>query len=462
MEWHPSLWARLFRKTGPWQLQIVKDQLVVSSADQAYTIPPQAFSTLKFHRGLLWTNVTLWVGQELRLVGLSHSARKGLGQQLRVASSRHQFRESYAKIFNWLKEVERVGAAADAEHRWFTHDMQHELLTKKAALGIKPAELKALFDSPVIQTAMGDNKPRVLARLHQWSQNWTEHWKARNEAHLTRELKACEDLLNKVETRALNNEQAQAAVCFDNRVQLIASAGSGKTSTMVAKAIYAVHRGLVAPSEIIMLAFNKNAAEELQVRAAQSLQRLEMKGITIKAATFHSLGLDIIGGATGKKPSVPKWATKTDLGLEKLGEIVDGLKDQSAEFRTKWDMFRLVFGRDHSGAVLRDIADAFDQEGEAKLITLNGEHVASQQERLIANWLFYNGVEYVYEKPYEHDTATSQRRQYAPDFYYPKINLYHEHFAFDADGRAPEHFKGYAEGADWKRKNACNLWNRTH
>lgn len=452
IEWKPSLWARLFRKAGNWRLKMENDQLVVALDDQAYKIPPEAFSTVKFHRALLWTNVNLWVSYELRLVGLSHSARTVLEHQLHAASSRHQFRSNFAKIFSWLKEVEQVGAAADAEHRWFTHDMQQDLLVKKDALRINDSELKALFDLPVIQAAMGDNKSRILARLRQWSQNWSEHWKARNEAHMTRELETCKDLLNKVETRPLNDEQAKAVVCFDNRVQLIASAGSGKTSTMVAKAIYAIHRGLAAPSEIIMLAFNTDAAEELQVRGTQSLQRLGMTGITINAMTFHSLGLDIIGGATGKKPSVPKWATKTDLGLEKLGEIVDGLKDRSDEYRTKWDMFRLVFGRDHSASVLRDVAEAFDREGEARLITLNGEHVASQQERLIANWLFYNGVEYIYERPYEHDTATPKRRQYHPDFYYPQINVYHEHFAFDADGQAPEHFEGYTEEAAWKRK----------
>ena len=45
-----------------------------------------------------------------------------------------------------------------------------------------------------------------------------------------------------------DREQARAVVCFDNRVQVVASAGSGKTSTMVAKAAYALHRGLVAVS----------------------------------------------------------------------------------------------------------------------------------------------------------------------------------------------------------------------
>lgn len=452
MEWRPSFLSRLFRRAASWRLTIENDELSLTLDDQKYSIPLEAFSSLRFDHRLLWTNVTVWIGHEVQLVGLAHAARSTLDHQLRAVMSKQHFRAYYAKIMAWLKEVDRVTVTADTEHRWLTHDMQRELLSQKDALGIDAAKLKALFDSPVIQTAMGDNKSRVQGRLRLWSQDWTEQWKTRNQVHMIRELDACSDLLDNVESRELNGEQAKAVVCFDNRVQLIASAGSGKTSTMVAKAIYAIHRGLVAPSEIIMLAFNKDAAQELQERGAQSLARLGMAGVTINALTFHSLGLKIIGGATGKKPSIPKWATKTELGLEKLGVIVDTLKDKSDEYRTKWDLFRLVFGRDHSTAPLRDVAEAFDREGEARLITLNGEHVASQEERLIANWLFYNGVDYAYERPYEHDTATADHRQYVPDFYYPKLNLYHEHFAFDAEGNAPAHFVDYAEGAVWKRK----------
>ncbi|MCP8633419.1 hypothetical protein PUR31_02300 [Pseudomonas mosselii] len=50
---------------------------------------------------------------------------------------------------------------------------------------------------------------------------------------MIRELDVCSDLLDNVESRELNDEQAKAVVCFDNLVQLIASAGSGNTSTMV-------------------------------------------------------------------------------------------------------------------------------------------------------------------------------------------------------------------------------------
>jgi DNA helicase-4 len=77
--------------------------------------------------------------------------------------------------------------------------------------------------------------------------------------------------------------------------------------------------------------------------------------------------------------------------------------------------------------------------------------VKSQGERTIADWLFYNGVRYVYEARYEHDTANATHRQYSPDFYYPDINAYHEHLALDKDGLPPSTFEGYLDGVRWKR-----------
>jgi DNA helicase-4 len=71
---------------------------------------------------------------------------------------------------------------------------------------------------------------------------------------------------------------------------------------------------------------------------------------------------------------------------------------------------------------------------------------------MIADWLFYNGVQYRYEARYEHDTTDAEHRQYCPDFYYPDIDAYHEHFALDAHGRPPRTgFEGYLDGVKWKR-----------
>ncbi len=71
---------------------------------------------------------------------------------------------------------------------------------------------------------------------------------------------------------------------------------------------------------------------------------------------------------------------------------------------------------------------------------------------MIANWLFLNGVDYAYERRYQFKTADEDHRQYRPDFYYPGIELYHEHFALNANGEAPSDFTDYLDGVEWKRQ----------
>ena len=60
-------------------------------------------------------------------------------------------------------------------------------------------------------------------------------------------------------------------------------------------------------------------------------------------------------------------------------------------------------------------------------------------------------VEYRYEQPYSHDVADAGHAQYRPDFYYPQLDVWHEHWALRADGTPPESFVGYADAMAWKR-----------
>ena len=83
--------------------------------------------------------------------------------------------------------------------------------------------------------------------------------------------------------------------------------------------------------------------------------------------------------------------------------------------------------------------------------TLDAKVVKSFSEKMIADWLFLNGVKYSYEEPYAYPTATATRPQYHPDFYYPDIDVWHEHWALDKDGIPPPDFTGYASGMRWKR-----------
>lgn len=70
---------------------------------------------------------------------------------------------------------------------------------------------------------------------------------------------------------------------------------------------------------------------------------------------------------------------------------------------------------------------------------------------MVADFLFLNGVRYEYETPYQHDVADAQHSQYRPDFFYPDVDVYHEHWALDRDGNPPAEFAGYAAGIEWKK-----------
>jgi DNA helicase-4 len=276
-----------------------------------------------------------------------------------------------------------------------------------------------------------------------------------NEGHVEKQRERLKAFFDTVEKNPLTDEQALACICMDHNVQIIASAGSGKTSTMVAKTGYVLHEGLAKPDQVLLLAFNSDAANELRIRVGERLAGFEaVEKITAK--TFHSFGIEVIAAATGKKPSLAPWVEQGNDGREIIS-IVKSLRNRDQAFGRNWDLFRTVFGRDVGRWDDRAEPEAFGN-GRVGFRTANGEIVKSKQERQIANWLFYHSVAYEYENSYEHDTADQKFRQYRPDFYYPEIELYHEHFALDREGRPPRHLGSrYLEGVKWKREKHAQM-----
>lgn len=269
-----------------------------------------------------------------------------------------------------------------------------------------------------------------------------------NAAYLQRQKMALKVFFDNVEKNPLTEEQIHACVCMDDNVLIVAAAGSGKTSTMVAKTGYVLRTGLAQPEQILLLAFNRDAANELGNRVAEQLKTFPDIG-KVRSQTFHGFGLEVIGAATGKKPTLAPWV-ESGGDLKEMADIIGTLCLNDPTFHRQWDLFRTVYGRD-IGVQGQESEPSDFRNGARGYRTAGDVLVKSQEERLLADWLFYNGVKFQYERPYEHDVATDKHRQYHPDFYYPDIRLYHEHFALDAEGRAPKHFKNYLEGVAWKR-----------
>lgn len=462
MEWRPSGWGLRVTRSPDWQLRLDGEHVELLIEGRQYRQHVADDERVQVIPGLFWAKVALQTQDDgvLTMDGLPNGQASRLAaalQHVRFASTtrgrRALFNTILEQIQSWLAEADALTDRGSTARRWITHEQQQALLAGRPALPLQPDELERLFlDENVHEDLHSPVHRAALDALHDWQLDWPAVWADANAAMATRELELARDFLDRVESKPLTEEQARAVICFDNRVQVVASAGSGKTSTMVAKAAYAIDRGFVEPERIVMLAFNKDAAKELEERAQRCFDRLGMGNTVVEARTFHALGLAIIAKATGRKPDIPDWTIDATLGFNKLAELVDDLKDRSTHFRTQWDMFRLVFGRDLPPFGEQMEADGYDRDGSPYIRTLQGERVKSLEECVIADWLFYNGVTYDYERRYEFDTATDTHRQYRPDFYYPDAGLYHEHFALDADGQPPKHFANYSEGMHWKRQ----------
>ncbi|MDP9617384.1 UNVERIFIED_ORG: DNA helicase-4 [Stenotrophomonas maltophilia] len=445
-----------------WSLRLDGEYVEINVSGQQFRLRVDDDQQVQIHPGVFWSRVELQTGDAAALCvdGLPNGQACRLAaavQHMLFARTTHGrkalFDSVLQQIQSWLNDADALIDRGNAGRRWITHEQQQALLAKRSALPLQPPELEQLFrDEDVHGDLHADSHRAALDVLRDWNLDWPAAWAEANEAMTRRELVLAKDFLDRVESRPLTEEQARAVICFDNRVQVVAAAGSGKTSTMVAKAAYAIDRGFVESERIVMLAFNKDAAQELEERAQRCFDRLGMGDTVVESRTFHALGLAIIAKATGRKPDIPEWAIDATLGFNKLAELVDDLKDRSTHFCTQWDMFRLVFGRDLPPFGAEMEADGYDRDGMPYIRTLQGERVKSLEECVIADWLFYNGVTYDYERRYEFDTATDTHRQYRPDFYYPDAGLYHEHFALDADGQPPAHFAHYAEGMHWKRQ----------
>lgn len=95
----------------------------------------------------------------------------------------------------------------------------------------------------------------------------------------------------------LDEGQRRAATAPDGPVLCVAPAGSGKTSTLVARVAYLIDRG-VPPDTICALTFNRRAADELRGRLDAALAPVG-DGLAgrVRVRTFHALGLEILRDA---------------------------------------------------------------------------------------------------------------------------------------------------------------------
>jgi superfamily I DNA/RNA helicase len=94
----------------------------------------------------------------------------------------------------------------------------------------------------------------------------------------------------------LTPDQHAAATAPPGPVLCVAPAGSGKTTTLVARIAWLVDGG-TTPTSIAAITFNKRAADELAGRLDDALALLGIEPGSVRVRTFHALGREVLRDA---------------------------------------------------------------------------------------------------------------------------------------------------------------------
>lgn len=425
-----------------WNITVLPDALSISRKSETMTFSGLQVEGLDLRRRFFRWQIRGPQFSPISLPGL----KREQALSLRIAIRRLSISKRLLEALRWHNTVVRTLDPHIVEQRWIPREKIEKLSREQPKGGL--FELARRFDCLTLLTPKEFHATRMVDADLSLICDQVNQW------ILGAEFQTQAEFLNTIEKTPLTREQARAVLTFDNRVHVLAAAGSGKTSVMVARAAYAVKKRIVSPDKILVLAFNKAAAKELQERISHRFQAAGIDASGVKASTFHSFGLRVIGEATGRKPRL---ASFLDQGkdVEMVLRIVDELRDASPAFRYQWDLYRLLFANAPNdvkdGEPDGNIRATATRKSQAGFQTFGGEVVKSEGERMIANFLFIAGVEYKYEKKYPVDVANATHSQYHPDFYYPSADLWHEHWALDRNGIPPPSFSGYAQSMWWKR-----------
>jgi len=265
----------------------------------------------------------------------------------------------------------------------------------------------------------------------------------------------------------LDDDQALAVASVVGNVQVIARAGSGKTTTLVLRTFFLVKHCSVSSDQILLLAFNKKAAIEVKKRLLlllhskadeklkttinsyksnkstfiKSKEELEIKAV-VKVAklldvslpyvmTFHALAYAIV-----HPEEAPLHDNETDQSLSRHTQqiIDDYLRDDKqhslikelmmAHFKEDWDKI-ISGGFHHNKEEFLLFRRSLPQQ------SLRGEYVKSYGEKLIADFFFEHDVNYKYERNHYWSNVN-----YRPDFTLftsDKSGLIIEYFGLSGD-----------------------------
>ena len=288
--------------------------------------------------------------------------------------------------------------------------------------------------------------------------------KQHNEGVITFLLDTNKDFFDHCLKYPLDKQQRRSIVSEEDNCLVVSSAGSGKTSSIIGKVKYLTEIKGIAPHRILLISYTNKAATELTERMATD---------GLKGYTFHKLAIDIIGKATGTKPSI---CDNTDSLFVDIYHTLLGnkaFKNSVVEYFIDYQTNEADWEQ-RKNERREKLSEQKNVQLKAMFPDMDGRtiYVRSEQEQKICFVLSSLGVKFRYEEPYEHQLADEMHSQYRPDFsiYFEQggitKRIYLEHFGVDEHGLVPSWFakdKGITyEEANQKYNNSITWKKAAH
>ena len=176
-------------------------------------------------------------------------------------------------------------------------------------------------------------------------------------------------IYGKIENNYLDSNQIDSIINNSSNQLVVASAGSGKTTTIIGKIKYLIKTNKALPKEILILSFTSSSSKEMKERIEKEINT------EIDVYTFHKLGLEII-----KKSSL----NIPNIYTENISSFITNT------------LYELIKDSNY----ISNLVNFYISIKNNDLITLKGENVRYKIEVSIANFLYVNNIKYIYNNSF--------------------------------------------------------------
>lgn len=208
---------------------------------------------------------------------------------------------------------------------------------------------------------------------------------------------------------SLDVEQ-EKIIKLNENILITGGAGTGKTTALVKKIEYLIKKCEVQKNQICVLTHSQKAREQI-LSELDSYVDPENPEDSLWVSTIDKLAREVFEKTHGSLVTSNDMIYK--VASDYLYENYDGVSSNKA--------FSNLIDEEADGTVTSEEYKRFKKllhirdyrnKQQSQLITLKGEKVKSRAECLIADFLFLNGIGYVYEKPLK----INDERILQPDF----------------------------------------------